>query len=389
MMRRGHAIEFDVAQRPAGLPNLVQTMSLSDDSISGPAARESDVSARSVGIVSVLVVTHRDLALVERALDVFTTTPGVEVVIVNNDPSQDVRGRVEGRLPDAAVIEMGFDAGYARAMNAGIAASRGEFVLLLDSDLFLSTSYVPEMLSFFAANPAVGAAGGKLLRYDLEAGRETGLIDTAGVRLGRNRRVIARGEGERDVGQYDRAEQLFGVDGAGMFLRRSALESVALDGEYFDSSFLMHKEDTDLCWRLRLVGWEIWYVPNAVGAHGRTTRGLGDRGYLAAISAFHRNERAKRQPVRLHAAKNQWLMLTKNEDRQNFLRDLPFILGRECGVLLYNAVFAPRTLLSVRDYLRLLRPTIRKRRLIKQRQVVRPGEMQSWFGTRPTDQGRS
>ena len=122
MMRRGHAIEFDVAQRPAGLPNLVQTMSLSDDSISGPAAREGDVSARSVGIVSVLVVTHRDLALVERALDVFTATPGVEVVIVNNDPSQDVRGRVKGRLPDAAVIEMGFDAGYARAMNAGIAA---------------------------------------------------------------------------------------------------------------------------------------------------------------------------------------------------------------------------------------------------------------------------
>ena len=174
-----------------------------------------------------------------------------------------------------------------------------------------------------------------------------------------------------------------------MFLRRSALESVALDGEYFDSSFLMHKEDTDLCWRLRLVGWEIWYVPSAVGAHGRTTRGLGDRGYLAAIPAFHRNERAKRQPVRLHAAKNQWLLLTKNEDRQNFLRDLPFILGRECGVLLYNAVFAPRTLLAVRDYFRLLRPTIRKRRLIKQRQVVRPGEMQSWFGTRPSDQGRS
>ena len=277
---------------------------------------------------------------------------------------------------------MGFEAGYPRAMNAGIVASRGEFVLLLDSDLFLSASYVPEMLSFFAANPGVGAAGGKLLRYDLEAGRETELIDTAGVRLGRNRRVSARGEGERDTGQYDRAEQLFGVDGAGMFLRRSTLESVALDGEYFDASFFMHKEDTDLCWRLRLLGWEIWYLPRAVGAHGRTTRGLGDRGYLGAISAFHRNERAKRQPVRLHAAKNQWLMLTKNEDRQNFVRDLPFIVGRELGVLAYNAIFAPRTLLAVRDYVRLLRPTIRKRRLIRERRVVRADEMRSWFGYR-------
>jgi GT2 family glycosyltransferase len=353
------------------------------------SASGGDAGALGSDTVSVLVVTHRDLALVERALQAFRTTPSVEIVIVNNDPAEDVRGWAQERFPDASVIEMGFDAGYARAMNAGIAASRGEFLLLLDSDLFLSESYVSEMLGFFAANPAAGAAGGKLLRYDLQAERETPFIDTAGVRLGRNRRVTGRGEGQRDTGQYEQTEQLFGVDGAGMFLRRSALEDVVLDGDYFDSSFFMHKEDTDLCWRLRLLGWEIWYVPRAVGAHGRTTRGLGDRGYLAAMSAFHRNERGKRQSVRLHAAKNQWLLLTKNEDRQNFLRDLPFILGRELAVLGYNAVFAPRTLLAVRDYLYLLRPTIGKRRHIRQRQVVRPAEMRSWFGDHPTSAGRS
>lgn len=337
----------------------------------------------SAGIVSVLVATHRDLDLIGRALDVFARTPDVEILIVNNDPTQDVRRWAESRFPNVRVIDMGFDAGYSRAINAGIAASRGEFVLLVDSDLFVSASYVPEMLRFLIARPRVGAAGGKLLRYDLRAERQTQLIDTAGVMLGRNRRIMARGEGELDQGQYDRAEQLFGVDGAGMFLRRSALESVALDGDYFDSSFFMHKEDADLCWRLRLAGWEVWYVPSAVGAHGRTTRGLGTRAYLGAISAFHRNERAKSPPVRLHATKNQWLMLTKNEDRENLLRDLPFILGREFGVLVYNAIFEPRTLLAVRDYLRLLRSTVRKRRLIKKRQVLRPEEMRSWFGTRP------
>jgi GT2 family glycosyltransferase len=364
-------------------------MSASGDRTGGPRANEGEVGVPGSDAVSVLVVTHRDLALLERALEVCKTTPGVEIVIVNNDPAEDVQSWAQERFPDARVIEMGFDAGYARAMNEGIDASRGEFLLLLDSDLFLSAAYISEMLSFFAAHPRAGAAGGKLLRYDLEAEQETRFIDTAGVRLGRNRRVTGRGEGERDEGQYDRAEQLFGVDGAGMFLRRSALEHAALDGEYFDSSFFMHKEDTDLCWRLRLLGWEIWYVPGAVGSHGRTTRGLGDRSYLAAISAFHRNERGKRDSVRLHAAKNQWLLLTKNEDRQNFVRDLPFILGREFGVLAYNAVFAPRTLLAVRDYARLLRPTIRKRRLIRQRQLVQAAEIRSWFGTHPTGTGRS
>jgi GT2 family glycosyltransferase len=360
-----------------------------EDSIRVAAAQAGEERETRPGIVSVLVATYRDLELVERALGVFADAPNIEVFIVNNDPSRDVQGWASERFPDARVIDMGFEAGYSRAINAGIAASRGEFVLLLDSDLFVSASYVPEMLSFFAARPHLGAAGGKLLRYDLNADRPSTLIDSAGVRLGRNRRVMGRGEGEHDVGQYDRAEQLFGVDGAGMFLRRSALESVVLEGEYLDSSFFVHKEDADLCWRLRLAGWEIWYVPAAVGAHARTTRGLGTRAYLGAISAVHRNERTKSPLVRLHATKNQWLMLTKNEDRENLLRDLPFILGRETGVLLYNAIFKPATLRCVPEYLRLLRPTMRKRRLIKQRQVLRAAEMRRWFGARPVGSRRA
>ncbi len=281
-------------------------------------ADNSPAAGADAVTVSVLVVTYRDLPLLERALQVFAGAPGIEVIIVNNDPAQDVQHWADSRFPDARVIDMGFSAGYPMAINAGVEASSGEYVLFLDSDLFASESYVPELVSFLSANPQVGAVGGKLLRYDLKNDRETTVIDSAGVMLGRNRRVMARGEGEQDRGQYDSAAQLFGVDGAGMFLRRSALDSIALDGEYYDSSFYMHKEDTDLCWRLRLAGWEIWFVPAAVGAHGRTTQGVGSRSYLGAITAVHQNERGKRAPVRYHAMKNQWLMLTKNEDGRNF-----------------------------------------------------------------------
>src|SRR5206468_9117168 len=119
----------------------------------------------------------------------------------------------------------------------------------------------------------------------------------------------------------------------------------------------------------------IWYVPSAVGAHGRTTRGLGERGYLTSIREFHRNESRKRPLVRLHAMKNQWLLLTKNEDLGNFVRDLPFIVSREFMIVLYNCVFAPRTLTAVRDYTRLLPATVRKRRLIKRQQVVGANEI--------------
>jgi GT2 family glycosyltransferase len=193
---------------------------------------------------------------------------------------------------------------------------------------------------------------------------------------------MARGEGQRDSGSFDRAVPLFGVDGAGMFLRREALESIRIGEEFFDPIFFLHKDDTDLAWRIRLAGWESWFVPQATGWHARTTRGLGDRGYLSAIRDFHQNESEK--PVAAHrlAMRNQWLLLLKNEDGPNLLRDLPFIAARETVVILHNLVFAPRSLAAVGDLVRVWRPTLRKRRIIKKRQAISWREMRRWFGRR-------
>jgi GT2 family glycosyltransferase len=338
--------------------------------------------------VSVLIPTYRDMQLLARSLPVFLGRPAseLEITVVNNDPAQDVPGWLESTFgaEDRArvrVIEMGFDSGFARAMNRGISASSGEFLLICNADLFPSSSYVDEMLQFFAAHAKAGLATGKILRYDLSSDRPLDIIDTTGLVLRRNRRFIARGEGERDAGQYGQVEEVIGVDGAALFARRAALVSIMIGGECFDESFFMYKEDWDLSWRVRLAGWECWYVPSAVAFHGRTSRGLGGRGYFSAVKLFHENEKAKPPPVRFHSLKNQWLMLIKNEDLGNFLRDLPFILGREALVVGYNLVFAPKTLLAVGGFVKLFRPTLAKRRQIKATQVMPPGELRHWLGS--------
>jgi GT2 family glycosyltransferase len=336
--------------------------------------------------VSVLIPTYRDMHLLAKSLPAFLdrSPSEVEVLVVNNDPAQDVPAWVESMFGTSArsrlaVIEMGFDAGFARAMNRGIAGSTGEFILLCNADLFPSSAYIEEMLEFFAAHPRAGLMTGKILRYDLSADRPLDIIDTTGLVLGRNRRFTGRGEGQRDAGQFDQPMEVVGVDGAALFARRAALESIAIDGEYFDESFFMYKEDWDLSWRVRLAGWECWYVPSAVAFHGRTSRGLGSSGYLSAIKLYHENEKAKPPPVRFHSLKNQWLMLVKNEDIGNFLRDLPFILSREALVVGYNLVFAPKTLLAVPEFVKLLRATLAKRRQIKATQLMPPGELRRWF----------
>ena len=333
---------------------------------------------------SVLIPTHRDAHLLQRSLPTFlASTPGmIEIVIVNNDPSQDVVGAIGQHAADERVriVEMGYEAGFARAINRGITESSGEFVMFCNADLFPTADYLGQILIFFGRRPRAGAAIGKVLRYELQAGRPTDVIDTAGLVLNRQRRFMPRGEGQRDAGQFDEELEVFAIDGAALIARRAALETIRFESEYLDESFFAHKEDHDISWRLRLAGWECWYVPSALAYHARTTRGLGSTEYRSAVRSFHHSEAEKSDFVRVNAMKNQWLMLLKNEDRFNFARDFPYILGREAMVVAHRLVFAPRSLVAIPMTFKLLPTTLRKRRAIKRAQKMEPKALRGWLG---------
>ena len=344
---------------------------------------------------SILIPTHRDAHLLRRSLPTFlAAAPGeVEIVILNNDPPQEVAATIGDHASDERVriVEMGYEAGFARAINRGIRESSGEFVMFCNADLFPTPRYLADLLAFFERTPRAGAAIGKVLRYELDADRPTQLIDTAGLVLNRQRRFMPRGEGQRDAGQFDVEMEMFGIDGAAMVVRRRALESIRFENEYLDENFFAHKEDHDISWRLRLGGWECWYVPSALAFHARTTRGLGSTEYLSALRTFHRNELEKSTFVQVNAMKNQWLMLLKNEDLPNFLRDFPYILGREAMVVAHRLVFAPRSLVAVPMTVRILPETLRKRRAIKRTQAMAASDLRGWLGRdgRAGDEPRS
>ena len=333
--------------------------------------------------VSVLIPTHRDADLLRTSLPTFLTDPAadIEVIIINNDPEQDVR-RAIGEYasdPRTTIVEMGVEGDFPRAINRGIERATGDLVMLCNADLFPSATYLATLQEFFNRRVRAGAATGKLIRYDLERAEATNVIDSAGLILTRQRRLKARGEGEVDVGQFDAEREVFALDGAAVVLRRAALDDIMVEGEYLDENFVSHKEDHDLSWRVQLAGWECWYVPKAVAYHGRTTRGLGSKSYLKAIGEFHRQQAEKTDQVRRHAMKNQWLLLLKNEDMYNFIRDAPFIIARELAVLGHSLVFSPRTLKAIPMTIRILPETLRKRRAAKAKQRMDAAALRRWI----------
>ena len=139
--------------------------------------------------MSVLIPTHGDASLLPKAIDPLLADDehAVEIVILNNDPSQDVKAAIGDRSTDArvAIVEMGYEAGFSVAINRGIHESSRDLVMLSNADLFPTATYLRELERFFGEHPRAGAAIGKLLRYDLERDRPTDVIDSAGLALTR------------------------------------------------------------------------------------------------------------------------------------------------------------------------------------------------------------
>jgi GT2 family glycosyltransferase len=179
-----------------------------------------------------------------------------------------------------------------------------------------------------------------------------------------------RGFQEVDQGQYDEPCEVFTACGNGMALRTS----IGRDVGWFDDTFFMYYEDTDLSWRWRSCGWSIRYLPTAQLRH------------------IHSASSKEWSPRWLfHVERNRLLMLTKNANSALARKAVFGYLLSTAAALLRDIRNAVRTrrrppvrvhllrLRIIRSYLRLLPHAIRERRRIGQRAVVDRTELQRYL----------
>jgi GT2 family glycosyltransferase len=229
----------------------------------------------------------------------------------------------------------------------------------LNPDTILRENFLEEMVQGLESRPDCGSASGKLLRLDQIT------IDSTGIVMLRSQRHLDRGAGEPDIGQYDKALDIFGPSGAAALYRRSSLEDVSIDGEYFDEDFFAYREDADLAWRLRLLGWKSIYVPSAVALHRRRVT----------------PERRSQLPglINYHSVKNRFLLRINNMTCDLYRRDFWRITGRDAMVVGYVFLREWSSAPALAYVVRYLPRLWRKRRLIQSRIRITPDELSRWF----------
>jgi len=194
------------------------------------------------------------------------TYPHVEVIVADNDSSDESLGLLARDYPEVQVLALGENRGFAGACNAGMRAARGEFVVLLNNDTEVAPRWLEEIVAAFQRHPRAGIVASKMLLFDR---RDT--FHTAGDFYRVDGTPGNRGVWQKDAGQYDREEYVFSACGGSAAYRKAALDRVGL----LDEDFFFSCEDVDLAWRSQLTGWHCVYAPRAVVYHKLSATGGG------------------------------------------------------------------------------------------------------------------
>jgi GT2 family glycosyltransferase len=228
---------------------------------------ESKIEAGEKGLISVIVLNWNGMTYLEECLTSIEgqTYPRVERLVVDNGSTDGSRPWLrEWRGEKWRLIELPANRGFAGGVNAGIRASRGEFIALLNNDAVADRDWL-SLLSDCMTDPAIGMAASKILFYERRQ-----VIDKAGHLLypdGLNR---GRGAGDTDCGQFEQSDEIFFPDGCAALYRRGMVEDIGL----FDEQFFAYGDDADLGLRARWRGWNCRYAPAARVYH-RHSRSLG------------------------------------------------------------------------------------------------------------------
>lgn len=210
---------------------------------------------------------------------------GSEIIVVDDASPDAVASATARAVSGVRVVRLDRQRGFAAAANAGIRASQGAVVEMLNDDTEVQPGWADAALRWFD-NIHVGAVAPLVLGWP-----DGQLIDSAGDCYYIGGFASKRGHGQRLTEPFLEPCRVFGASAAAGFFRRAALDRVGLFSETFGSYF----EDVDLAFRLNRAGFHAVCEPasrvlhHVSASYGRVGRKLLQRQSCNEERVFWRN----------------------------------------------------------------------------------------------------
>ena len=219
-------------------------------------------------LLSVVIPTWNGAHHLPTCLDALRrqTYPAIEAIVVDNASADATLSLLRSSYPEVRVVALERNLGLTGATNRGISAARGDLIAALNNDTEAAPDWAAEVIAALQSHPDAGTAASKLRLFD-----RRDVLHSAGDACGVDGIPINRGVWQRDAGQFDADEYVWGACGGAAVYRRAMLDDIG----QFDEDLFMYCEDVDLNWRALLAGYRCVFAPRAVVYHRLSATGGG------------------------------------------------------------------------------------------------------------------
>lgn len=195
----------------------------------------------------------------------------IQIIVVDNNSEDKSVQAIKNRFNWVEIIQNKENLGFSKANNIGMLDSKGELVLLLNSDTVVFPQTLLKIIRFIDGNPSAGAI---TCRVELSSGK----IDLASHRgfptpwnafcyfsgleklFPKSKLFSGYHQGWKN---FEKTHQIDACSGAFLLTRKKVISKIGL----LDEDFFMYGEDIDWCFRIKKAGFEVFYYPHTKIVH--------------------------------------------------------------------------------------------------------------------------
>ena len=273
--------------------------------------------------ISIIILNYNGKDFLKSCLDsvLLSSFRNYEVIIVDNASTDGSRAFLEenyGLIENLTIIKKGKNYGVPEGRNIGLKQARGEYVIFLDNDTIVDKNWIEGFLEVFSKDEKIAVAQAKLLSLS-----EKDRFDHAGDFLTPFGFLVERSNGAKDIGQFNRVEDIFNAKGAATMIKSRVFRELGV----YDDSYFMYLEETDFCWRAWLAGYRVVFAPKSIVWHAYSTPLKDEKKYYSNYV------------VRYYGCRNYLITALKNA---GFLRLLKMLFFQLPSFLILSLLFCLR-----------------------------------------------
>ncbi len=266
---------------------------------------------KSNSMISVVIVNYNGFEYLRNCVNSLLRSdyPFYEIIIVDNGSTDGsvskTKKEFEGRLNKIVILDLSKNLGFAVGNQIGANKAAGNYIFFLNSDTIIEPSCLGELVKIMDGDSSIGVAQPKILLMD-----KANTFDSAGGIISIFGVIRIRGMNDKDIGQFNRIEEISFAKGAAMIVRKKIWK--VLEG--FDPLFFVYSEETDFCWRVWLSGYRVIFAPSATVYHKGAATSIKFGYYFARVLMFQ-------------YYRNQIITVVKNLSLRNLIKIVPGLFG--------------------------------------------------------------